>query len=796
MHFSRLLKFAFLATVTLASSLALLPAQNLNIDCGAYENYTSADGTVWLADRYFSGGQQLYTSYPVTGTADPQLFRTARAGYYGGFSYAIPLANGQYNLTLRFSEIGYWVAGQRVFTVSINGSPVLPNFDVVAEGGYYKVIDKQFPVAVTDGALHITFEGQGLLSAMQIASAGSTSNPPPEEPAPSLGVSSGSLNFSGVADQASPPGQSVTITASTAALSWTVGKTQPWLTLSSSGGNGPGALSVSVQTAGLAPGTYTDTLTIGAPGTAAAPQNVTITLTVSSPPVVTPPVVTPPIVTPPVVTPPVVTPPVVTPPSSGRDHFVAVNGSPNGDGSAGNPWDIATALKQPSSVLPGDTIWIRGGTYGDGHGVIHSYLLGTPSAPIVVKQYPGERAIINGWLQIGCCDQNPRPDLGGYVWFWGLEFASSVTDRTGQPDGPPSYGQSAVLDSIDTWAPGTKLINNIIHDTRLGPAMWKEATDAEAYGNIVYNNGFQASDRGHGHGFYLQNGVGQSRMTLADNMSFNNFNMGMQFYGSSAALVKNFTVDGNIVFNNGSISAGSALAENMIFAWSGGVSGLRLTNNYLYYPPGRNLGRNELGWSSPNGDIVATNNYFIGGFVAVSLSDWSQVNFTGNTMYSQDKFVVSLNASGSRGNYSWDNNAYYGAGSVLWNGQTGVYASWPSWTGLDAHSTYQPGVPTGVWTFVRPNKYEAGRAHIAVYNWDLASSVTVDVSAALTPGTRYEVRDAQNYFGSPVASGVYEGGPIRVPMTGLAIAPANGNVPVQPVHSAPQFGAFVLVPLR
>ena len=55
MHFSRLLKSAFLAAATLASSLALLPAQNLNIDCGGYENYTASDGTVWLADHYFSG---------------------------------------------------------------------------------------------------------------------------------------------------------------------------------------------------------------------------------------------------------------------------------------------------------------------------------------------------------------------------------------------------------------------------------------------------------------------------------------------------------------------------------------------------------------------------------------------------------------------------------------------------------------------------------------------------------------------------------------------------------------------
>ena len=31
--------------------------------------------------------------------------------------------------------------------------------------------------------------------------------------------------------------------------------------------------------------------------------------------------------------------------------------------SFGNPWDLDTALSQPSSVQPGDVIWLLGGTY-------------------------------------------------------------------------------------------------------------------------------------------------------------------------------------------------------------------------------------------------------------------------------------------------------------------------------------------------------------------------------------------------------------------------------------------------
>jgi hypothetical protein len=98
-----------------------------------------------------------------------------------------------------------------------------------------------------------------------------------------------------------------------------------------------------------------------------------------------------------------------------------------------------------------------------------------------------------------------------------------------------------------------------------------------------------------------------------------------------------------------------------------------------------------------------------------------------------------------------------------------------------------------VWTFVRPNRYEPGRANIAIYNWNLQSTVAVDVSGVLTPGKTYVVKDAQNFFGPPVASGTYSGGTITIPMTGLTVATPVGNVPSRPGHTGPEFGAFVVV---
>jgi len=65
--------------------------------------------------------------------------------------------------------------------------------------------------------------------------------------------------------------------------------------------------------------------------------------------------------------------------------------------------------------------------------------------------------------------------------------------------------------------------------------------------------------------------------------------------------------------------------------------------------------------------------------------------------------------------------------------------------------------------------------------------------AGLANGAPFEIRDAQDYFGTPVLSGLYTGNPVVLPMTGSSTA-----VPVRfaaPAHTSPEFGAFVLVPL-
>ncbi|HEY6990111.1 MAG TPA: right-handed parallel beta-helix repeat-containing protein [Bryobacteraceae bacterium] len=478
------------------------------------------------------------------------------------------------------------------------------------------------------------------------------------------------------------------------------------------------------------------------------------------------------------------------------DFYVAPDGKPSNPGSKTAPWDLASALYGQKTVYPGATIWIRGGHYGSGKTIFEAHLVGTAERPIVVRQYPGERATIDGWVQVGCCDNNPQPARGAYVWFWGLEFANSIADRTGSPQGPPDWGKSAMPNAIDSWAPGTRFINLIIHDTREGIGWWSEAGAGEAYGNLIYYNGYQASDRGHGHGIYVQNKSGTKR--IEENIVFDQFGIGIHAYGSSKAWVRDMVFRGNVVFNNGTIARRGRHDENFLFGVGSGVDDITLDTNFTYHTPTDDQGHSIVGWqfSPANQSATIRNNYWIGGDISLMLARWEHIVFEGNTAFANAQVLIALDALAGYPavGYRWNGNQYFGSGMFSYCGKR---MSWPEWraaSGVDNASRFQPGRPTGAWTFVRPNKYEPGRANIVIYNWDLKPRVMVSLAGAIQRGARFEIRDAENFFGPALVTGTYTGAPVEIPMTGLVPARPNGDVPVAPKHSAPEFGAFVLLP--
>jgi hypothetical protein len=77
---------------------------------------------------------------------------------YGSFSYQFAVPNGSYTVALKFAETYWNSAGRRIFNVSVNGTQVLTNFDIVASAGApLTAVDKTFPTTVTNGTISIQF---------------------------------------------------------------------------------------------------------------------------------------------------------------------------------------------------------------------------------------------------------------------------------------------------------------------------------------------------------------------------------------------------------------------------------------------------------------------------------------------------------------------------------------------------------------------------------------------------------------------------------------------------------------
>lgn len=432
-------------------------------------------------------------------------------------------------------------------------------------------------------------------------------------------------------------------------------------------------------------------------------------------------------------------------PCRAAEFHVAADGRKDGDGSRERPWDLATALAHPESVRPGDTLWLHGGTY---RGVFASRLQGTADKPIVVRQAPGERATLDA-AGSGAGGSTLQVH-GAQTWFQGFEITNSSARRVTKMQGPHP-ADLGLNGSVDVYSgAGHKLINLVVHHCSGGPGATTDARGTEAYGNIVFNNGWDAPDRGHGHAFYWQNDKGTKR--IAENVFFNQFSHGIHCYGSSRAFLNNFHIEGNIAFNNGAMSKRSGFARNYLVGGGRLAENITVAENYSYFPRG---GTNVLGYGRGCDRLTVTGNYFAtpdGNAVEIKAKSLS---LRGNTFFGH---VPGVDAG------DHPDNTFLGRRR-----------------------------PGGAAVFVRPNRYERGRAHVVVYNWALKDAVEIDLSkTGLERGEAFEVRDVQNYFGRPVATGRYEGKPVSVTLKGLTVADPVGDVPIKPAHTGPEFAVFVV----
>jgi hypothetical protein len=157
----------------------------------------------------------------------------------------------------------------------------------------------------------------------------------------------------------------------------------------------------------------------------------------------------------------------------GAIYYVATTGSDSAAGTLAAPW--RTVGYGMSRLGPGDTLYVRGGTYNEfiNRGVTQ----GTAASRIRVMNHPGERPVIQGQFRV------VRPS---YWTFQGINVTRSATNnnpgaalvemtdglgwifRDGEIWGAQSYAGFAVTggSGVNPGEPGDwRFMNNCVHDT-------------------------------------------------------------------------------------------------------------------------------------------------------------------------------------------------------------------------------------------------------------------------------------------------------------------------------------------
>jgi hypothetical protein len=493
----------------------------------------------------------------------------------------------------------------------------------------------------------------------------------------------------------------------------------------------------------------------------------------------------------------------------GTAYYAAPFGRRAAPGTIDDPLDLATALSRRGPVGPGDTVWLLAGRY---LGSYTSTVQGTALQPIVVRgQTPWATTI-----DAQGAESSPLIIRGAWTVFRDFDVMNSDPRRAVSTEGSRAV-DGWRRDGVVVYGPHTRLINLTVHDNADGIALWGPARGAEVYGCIVYNNGWIGPDRGHGHGLYIQSA--EDSKLVRDVVSFNNFATGMKAYAERGR-VDGVQFDGVVSFNNGSPAAagGSGRMPNLFVGPTSTPAGsVSVTDSFLYQPAGTitQLGGNlALGFTATgNARAVVRRSVIAGGHRALFLRDWRATIVEGNTMTtsgegsgSEHPRLAAFESSdqGDPGGPLWDHNRYLALGAdaedagmrplFATGGRRLDFDGWREVTGFDGSSTYAAAAPDDADVFVRPNRYERGRAHIVIFNWSGLESVVVDLSATgLRPGEPFEIRDVQNLGGAPAISSTYDGSAVRLSFTDLRAASPIGGA--AQAHTAPGFAVFLVLPV-
>lgn len=280
------------------------------------------------------------------------------------------------------------------------------------------------------------------------------------------------------------------------------------------------------------------------------------------------------------------------------------------DGSILSPFtDLRTALINPR-LASGDTIYLRAGT----HALTADTTL--TASGITIKSYPGEHAVID-------LASSDLTISGTSIVIENLEIMSS--DGVRETENAGSHPEDITLGAIIVHGHLLTLIGCTIHDIQQF-GWWSAAHGGLMRDCLLYNVGWIAPDRGHGHLLYSQHAGDTVR--AVDNCIFGqSYAWGVHHYANSARL-DNLTLSRIIHYTDLAVIGGEPQCPS--------VAGIILDECAFWDCS------TDLGYTAVNlYDLTLTANYF-GLRNRTVKSGWQSVTETGTvhkTTGDNDAFV-------------------------------------------------------------------------------------------------------------------------------------------------------------
>ncbi len=434
-------------------------------------------------------------------------------------------------------------------------------------------------------------------------------------------------------------------------------------------------------------------------------------------------------------------------PGMAVDRYVSNKGVASGPGTVQAPWIAAYAI---SHALPGDTVYFRGEVFANPY-LVEITVSGRPGLPILFKNYPGEKPVIDGtdnW-KVMANDGALRGLLTftdrSYVTFDGFEIRNVATANTSDVAGVLIRGTSHHL----------TIKNCTVHNVET--TLWqKTGPQGTANGIAVLGTSVASSvnniEISNCEVYAIKAGWSE---TVTFNGNVENFsvlnckihdsnNIGIDCIGYEGVArgggeldrARNGTIRGNEIYNIDSLSNpayGGVRAAGGIYV-DGGQNILIERNKVHHSNIGIEVGSEKARTCSDN--CLVTNNWLyqnhvagviLGGDPSISSGGVKNTMVRNNSLFENDnstsrvgEIVIQINVQAcsviqniicasktnrflgnwdGRGNASnfIDYNCYYsGSGTAavtsaqwMWSGFYRVgFAAWKAITGQDAHSTF------------------------------------------------------------------------------------------------------------